>query len=178
MLETTLLAATAAMDSTPMRWILFLAARMRVTQNTQSEAEKYKKPQPWARTAMVCCAYAVLAQATKDPNSPTQKADRGALLGKVGLCTMLSPEAIHEPRQWRTPWRKFAHADAITCATKIRLALKTVEESILGQDDENSKEASNEAFDKMLAMESFGNKKSRDGGGGKLELLFYIAPVL
>merc|ERR1719426_376634 len=56
-----------------------------------------------------------------DPNLHTQKADHGALLGKVGFCAMLNPEAIDEPRWWRTPWRKFAYADGVTCATKLRL---------------------------------------------------------
>jgi len=104
-----------------------------------------------------------------DPKRHTEKADHGALMGKVGLCQMLAQEAIDEPRWWRTPWRKFAYADAITCATKLRLALKTMEDSIPGQDDESSKEASSEAFDKMLALESF--KKIREGVSGKLRQL-------
>merc|ERR1719443_303275 len=104
-----------------------------------------------------------------DANRHTEKADHGALMGKVGLCQMLAQEAIDEPRWWRTPWRKLAYADAITCATKLRLALKTMEDSIPGQDDESSKEASSEAFDKMLALESF--KKIRAGVSGKLRQL-------
>merc|ERR1719454_1574325 len=104
-----------------------------------------------------------------DPNSHTQKADHAALAAKVGLCQMLAPEAIDEPRWWRTPWRKLAYADAITCATKLRLALKTMEDSIPGQDDEGSMEASSEAFDKMLALPSFG--KIREGVSGKIEQL-------
>jgi hypothetical protein len=104
-----------------------------------------------------------------DPNRHTEKADHGALLAKVGTCQMLSQEAIDEPRWWRTPWRKFAYADAIACSTKLRLALKTMEDSIPGQDDEGSKEASSEAFDKMLALESF--RKIREGVSGKLEQL-------
>jgi len=104
-----------------------------------------------------------------DANRHTEKADHGALSAKVGLCQMLSQEAIDEPRWWRTAWRKFAYADAITCASKLRLALKTMEDSIPGQDDESSKDASSEAFDKMLALESF--NKIREGVSGKLEQL-------
>ena len=65
-----------------------------------------------------------------DPKLHTKKSDHAALMGKVALYKMLNPEAIDEPRWWRTPWRKFAYADGITCATKLRLALKTMEESI------------------------------------------------
>merc|ERR1719213_785911 len=85
-----------------------------------------------------------------DPKLHTKKTDHAALMGKVALCKMLNPEAIDEPRWWRTPWRKFAYADGITCATKLRLALKTMEEAIPGQEDEGSTEASSEVFDKML----------------------------
>merc|ERR1719454_2184387 len=104
-----------------------------------------------------------------DANLHTQKADHAALLAKVGLCQMLNPEAIDEPRWWRTPWRKLAYADGVNCATKLRLALKTMEDSIPGQDDNGSPEASSEAFDKMLALESFA--KIREGVSGKLEQL-------
>ena len=65
-----------------------------------------------------------------DSKLHTKKSDHAALTGKVALCKMLNPEAIDEPRWWRTPWRKFAYADGITCVTKLRLALKTMEESI------------------------------------------------
>ena len=75
---------------------------------------------------------------TLDPNLHTQKADHSALSGKVGLCTMLNPKAIDEPRWWRTPRRKFSHADGVECATKLWLALKTMEDSIPGQDDKDS----------------------------------------
>merc|ERR1719420_1799506 len=104
-----------------------------------------------------------------DSNLHTQKADHAALMAKVGLCQMLAPEAIDEPRWWRTPWRKLAYADGIACATKLRLALKTMEDSIPGQDGDGSTEASSEAFDKMLALPSFG--KIREGVSGKLEQL-------
>merc|ERR1719213_1250520 len=104
-----------------------------------------------------------------DPKRHTEKADHGALMGKVGLCQMLAPEAIDEPRWWRTPWRKLAYADGITCATKLRLALKTMEDAIPGQDDEGSKDAWSESFDKMLALPSF--EKVREGVRGKMEQL-------
>merc|ERR1719213_5038 len=104
-----------------------------------------------------------------DPNVHTLKADHAALMAKVGLCQMLAPEAIDEPRWWRTPWRKLAYADGIACATNLRLALKTMEDSIPGQDGEGSTEASSEAFDKMLALPSFG--KIREGVSGQLEQL-------
>jgi len=65
-----------------------------------------------------------------DPKLHTKKSDHAALMGKVALCKMLIPEAIDEPRWWRNSWRKFAYADGITCVTKLRLALKTMEESI------------------------------------------------
>merc|ERR1719230_418760 len=104
-----------------------------------------------------------------DPLVHTQKADHGALKAKVGLCQMLAPEAIDEPRWWRTPWRKLAFADGIACATKLRLALKTMEDSIPGQDGDGSTDASSDAFDKMLALPSF--DKIREGVGGKLEQL-------
>merc|ERR1719213_360378 len=104
-----------------------------------------------------------------DPNLHTKKTDHAALMGKVALCKMLNPEAIDEPRWWRTPWRKFVYADGIACATKLRLALKTMEEAIPGQEDENSTDAWSEAFDKMLALPSF--DKIREGVGGKLEQL-------
>ena len=103
---------------------------------------------------------------TLDPNLHTQKADHGALSGKVGLCTMLNPKAIDEPRWWRTPRRKFSHADGVECATKLWLALKTMEDSIPGQDDKGSTEASIESFDKMLALPPF--DKIRKGVRGKL----------
>ena len=104
-----------------------------------------------------------------DPNQHTEKIDHAALAAKVALCQMLNPEAIDEPRWWRTSWRKFAYADGVACATKLRLAFKTMEDAIPGQDDESSKEASSEAFDKMLALPSFG--KIREGVSGKLEQL-------
>merc|ERR1719454_1640883 len=104
-----------------------------------------------------------------DPKLHTEKSDHAALMAKVALCKMLNPEAIEEPRWWRTPWRKFAYADGITCATKLRLALKTMEDSIPGQVDEASTEASSETFDKMLELPSF--DKIREGVGGKLEQL-------
>jgi hypothetical protein len=104
-----------------------------------------------------------------DPTTHTEKADHAALKAKVALCQMLNQEAIDEPRWWRTPWRKFAYADGVQCAKTLRLALKTMEDSIPGQDDESSKEASSEAFDKMLALQSF--NKIREGVSGKLEQL-------
>jgi len=104
-----------------------------------------------------------------DPNLHTQKSDHAALEAKVALCHKLNPEAIDEPRWWRTPWRKLAYADGVACATKLRLALNTMEDSIPGQDGEGSTEASSEAFDKMLALPSFG--KIREGVSGKLEQL-------
>merc|ERR1719420_393520 len=104
-----------------------------------------------------------------NPNLHTQKSDHAALMAKVSLYKMLNPEATDEPRWWRTPWRKFAYADGIACATKLRLALKTMEEAIPGQEDENSTDAWSEAFDKMLALPSF--DKIREGVGGKLEQL-------
>jgi hypothetical protein len=104
-----------------------------------------------------------------NPDLRTQKSDHAALMAKVSLCKMLNPEATDEPRWWRTPWRKFAYADGIACATKLRLALKTMEDSIPGQDDESSTEASSEIFDQMLALPSF--DKIREGVSGKLEQL-------
>jgi len=104
-----------------------------------------------------------------DPNLHTHKEDHAALMAKVGLCERLNPEAIDEPRWWRTPWKKLAYADGITCATKLRLALKTMEDSIPGQEGEGCTEASSETLDKLLALPSFG--KIREGVSGQLEQL-------
>jgi len=104
-----------------------------------------------------------------DPNLHTHKEDHAALMAKVGLCERLNPEAIDEPRWWRSPWKKLAYADGITCATKLRLALKTMEDSIPGQEGEGCTEASSETLDKLLALPSFG--KIREGVSGQLEQL-------
>ena len=103
---------------------------------------------------------------TLDPNLHTQKADHSALSGKVGLCAMLNSKATDEPRRGRTPWREFSYADGVECATKLWLALKTMEDSIPGQDDKGSTEASIESFNKMLALPPF--DKIREGVSGKL----------
>ena len=55
-LETTLLAATAAMDFAAMRSILFLAARMRTLQMDPVNGS----PQAWAKSCFYMCAYAVV----------------------------------------------------------------------------------------------------------------------
>jgi hypothetical protein len=103
------------------------------------------------------------------PKSHTAKADHAALLAKVQHCEMLNKLATEEPRWWRTPWRKVAYADGIACATKLRLALKTMEDSIPGQEGEGSTEASSEVLDRMLGLSSFG--KIREGVSGQLEQL-------
>merc|ERR1719502_2386934 len=77
-------------------------------------------------------------QGILDPNLHTQKTDFADLAAKIFLCQKLNPEATDEPRWWRTPWRKLAYADGIVCATKLRLALKTMEDSIPGQSDDSS----------------------------------------
>merc|ERR1719191_198099 len=55
---------TAAMTVTyaPMLCVLFLGTRMRAIQLSQGETEKYDLPQPFVKTAMQVCAWAVLAQ--------------------------------------------------------------------------------------------------------------------
>ena len=113
---------------------------------------------------------------TLDPNLHTQKTDHSALCRKVGLCTMLNPKAIDEPRWWRTPRRKFSHADGVECATKQWLALKPTENSIPGQDDKGSTEESIESFDKMLALPPF--DKIREGVSGKLVQLQRFTKVV
>ena len=42
--------------------VLFLAALMLAIKLTQDETKKYKMPQPWAQTAMLCCVNAVPTQ--------------------------------------------------------------------------------------------------------------------
>ena len=58
MLDTTLLAATAAMDFAPMPSILFLAARMRALQMDLVN----DSPQAWAKSCFYMCTYAVMLQ--------------------------------------------------------------------------------------------------------------------
>ena len=65
-LETTLLAATAAMDFAPMRWILFLAARMRALQMDPVN----DSPQAWAKSCFYMCTYAVIMQSTSSIANP------------------------------------------------------------------------------------------------------------
>jgi len=103
------------------------------------------------------------------PKSQAPKADHADLLAKVQECEILNRLATEEPRWWRTPWRKVAYADGIACATKLRLALKTMEDSIPGQEGEGSTEASSEVLDRMLGLSSFG--KIREGVSGQLEQL-------
>ena len=42
--------------------VLFLAALMLAIKLTQDETKKYKMPQPWAQTAMLCCVNALPTQ--------------------------------------------------------------------------------------------------------------------
>ena len=58
MLETTQLAATAAMDFAPMRWILFSAARMHALEMDPVNGS----PQACAKSCLYMCAYAVMFQ--------------------------------------------------------------------------------------------------------------------
>jgi len=58
----TLQAATGTVAYAPMLCVLFLGTRMRALQLSEGDPDKYDLPQPFVKTAMFCCAYAVLGQ--------------------------------------------------------------------------------------------------------------------
>jgi hypothetical protein len=62
MLMDTLLAATGSVAYAPMLSVLFLGVRMRAVQLSQGNTDYYDLPQPFVKTAMQSCAWAVLIQ--------------------------------------------------------------------------------------------------------------------